>query len=156
MVAQEVYLNELKKFKDLEEEHVKCAEKLKSALDLAADNLKAAKDVQKEFDEFATKVQSMESGMRDEAAKDATQQIMRTRVEMMLEYGRGEWKTWDVNETIRIYNEQYLEDAFPLETAVRDDGADSPKGDGIDAPKDDVETAYDWTASFGLIYFHMK
>lgn len=141
MVAQEFYVNEFKKFKELEDEHEKCAEKLKSTFDLAANNLKAAKYFQCEFDEFAIKVQSMEIGMREEATRVATQQIMRTRVEMMLEYGRGEWKAWDVNETIRIYNEQHPEDAFPLETAAAYDGVDSPKGDGIDTPRDDVETA---------------
>lgn len=73
MVAQEAYLGELKKFKELEEEHSKCGNKINYALGLAADNLKAAKNVQKELDDFAVKVQSMESGMRDEAAKIATQ-----------------------------------------------------------------------------------
>lgn len=99
-------------------------------MDLAADNLKTATDVQKEFDEFAMKVQSMETGMREEAAKVATQQIMRTRVEMMLEYKRGEWKAWDIDETIRIYNEQYPEDAFPLETVA--------VGGEVEVPKDDM------------------
>lgn len=45
-----------------------------------------------------------------------------------------------MNETIRIYNEQYPEDAFPLELAVADDGVDSSKHDGSDAHKNDVET----------------
>lgn len=141
MVAQEAYLNELKKYKELEEEHNKCGKKINSALGLAADNLKTAKNVQNELDEFAVKVQSMESGMREEAAKIATQQIMRTRVEMMLEYSRGEWKAWDVNETIHIYNEQYPEDAFPLEIDATDDGVDFPKDDGANVPLDDVEVA---------------
>lgn len=133
MVAQEVYMNEFKKFKGLEKEHRKCARKIKSAFDLAADNLRAAKDVQNEFDEFVIKVQSMEAGMREEAAKVTTQQIMRTRVEIMLEYGRGEWKNWDVGETIHIYNEQYPKDAFPLEPVV--------VGGEAGAPKDDVDDA---------------
>lgn len=45
MVAQETYLNELKKFEELEEEHGNCAEKIKSVLDHAADNLEVAKEV---------------------------------------------------------------------------------------------------------------
>lgn len=141
MVAQEIYVNELKKFKELESEHSKCAEKLKLAHELVANNLKTAKEVQDEFDEFATKVQSMEIGMREEAAKVATQQIMRTQVEMMLEYVRGEWKAWDVNETIRIYNDQYPEDAFPLEAATMDDGVDSPKDGGVEVSKDEADVA---------------
>lgn len=47
MVAQEAYLSELKKFKELEEEHGKCGEKINFALGLEADNLKDAKNVQK-------------------------------------------------------------------------------------------------------------
>lgn len=138
MVAQEAYFIELKKFKELEEEHNKCGVKINSALGLAADNLKAAKNVQKELDEFDVKVQSMEAGMRDEATKLATQQIIRTHVEMMLEHNRGEWRAWDIDETIRIYNEQYPDDAFPLEAATGNDGVDSPKDDGT-VVKDDIE-----------------
>lgn len=121
MVSQEVYLSELKKFKELEDDHAGCGEKSKNALEQAADNLKIFKDVQGEFDEFVMKVQSLEAGMRDEANKIATQQIMRTCVEMMLEYNRGEGKAWDVNETIRIYNELYPQNTFPIESV--DDGA---------------------------------
>lgn len=139
MVAQEAYLIELKKFKELKDEHNKCGVKINSALGLAADNLKAAKNVQKELDEFAVKVQSMESGMRDEATKLATQQIMRKSVEMMLEHNQGEWRAWDIDETIRIYNEQYPDDAFPLEAATGNDGVDSPKDDGTGAVKDGIE-----------------
>lgn len=43
---------------------------------------------------------------------------MRTRLEMMLEYSRGEWKVWDVNKTIPIYNELYPEDAFAIEPTL--------------------------------------
>lgn len=39
---------------------------------------------------------------------------MRIRVEIMLEYKRGEWKSWDIVETIIIYNAKYPDDAFPL------------------------------------------
>lgn len=134
MVAQEAYPIELKKFKELEEEHSKCDTKINSALSLADDNLKSAKDVQREFDEFAIKVQSMESGMRDEAAKIATQQIMQTRVEMMLEYSQGKWKAWDIDETIRIYNELYPEDAFTLEAVVGGERIEPVKDVGDHAP----------------------
>lgn len=114
MVAHEFYVSELKRFKKIENDHVSSAEKIKSAMDRAAENLRISREVQKEFDDFANKVQSLESNMRDETAKVATQQIMRTRLEMMLEYSRGEWQAWDVNDTIRIYNEAYPDDAFPM------------------------------------------
>lgn len=90
MVAHDFYLSELRRFQSLEENHKDCAARIQSALDRASDNLKASKEVQTEFDEFVSKVQSMEAEMCEQAVAAATQQIMRTRVEMMLEYSRGE------------------------------------------------------------------
>lgn len=52
---------------------------------------------------------------------------MRTRVDMMLEYHRGEWSSWDVLETVRIYNKEYPDDAFPL------DGLD-PSNEEVKSP----------------------
>lgn len=53
MVAHDFYVNELKKSKEIEAEHMGCVEKVKSVLERASDNLKAANDVQQEFDDFA-------------------------------------------------------------------------------------------------------
>lgn len=46
---------------------------------------------------------------------------MRTRVEMMLEYHRGEWKSWDRADNVRFYNEAYPDNAFPLDGLSGDD-----------------------------------
>lgn len=90
MVPLEFHLSELRRFKTLEEDCKDFTAKIQSALDRTSDNLKVAKEVQKEFDEFASKVQSLEAGTREQAVKTAIQQIMHTCVEMMLEYSRGE------------------------------------------------------------------
>lgn len=82
--------------------------------ELSLENLKAKNDIQKELDDFALKVQSLEGDMKREAERVVHQQIMRTRVDMMLEYHRGDWHSWDVADTVRIYNEAFPNDAFPL------------------------------------------
>lgn len=113
-MAQDSLEDESKKLKMLESAHNGWAQKLRVAQDLAAKNLNASQDVQEELDDFALKVQSLEQKMHEEAQKIITQHAIRTRVEMMLEYQRGEWSSWDVDETIRIYNEAYPNDAFSL------------------------------------------
>ncbi|XP_074326025.1 uncharacterized protein LOC141664065 [Apium graveolens] len=125
MVAREVYNHDMKKLKELEDGHMKCASKIQAAEELAFNNLKAMKDVQNELEEFASKVQSLEKEMRDEVEKAVHQQIMRTRVDTMLEYHRGEWKSRDVLETVKIYNTEFHDDAFSL--------------DEFNTPTDDVE-----------------
>lgn len=70
---------------------------------------------------FSLKVQSLKQEMRAKVLKVATQQIMSTRVEMMLEYHQGEWSTWDIAETVHIYNDSYLGDAFSFENPSGDD-----------------------------------
>lgn len=128
MVAREVYDHESKRLKGIEAEHQKCADKIQTAEKLASNNLKATKEVQKEFDEFANKVQSLEQSMCDEAHKVATQHVMRTRVEMILEFHHGESKSWDITDTFRFYNEAYPEDAFPLDRpSGNDDKPPSPE-----------------------------
>ncbi|KAL8110191.1 hypothetical protein AgCh_026055 [Apium graveolens] len=62
-MAREVVENEYKKLKALEAAHSGCAQKLRTAQELATSNLKASMDVQKEFYEFAAKVQSLEAKM---------------------------------------------------------------------------------------------
>lgn len=52
--------------------------------------------------------------MHEEAQMVITQHAMRTRVELMLEFQRGEWASWYVGETVRIYNEAYPDDTFSL------------------------------------------
>lgn len=111
----------LQRLKDVEAEHKGCADKLQIAKDEADKNLKSVIVVQKEFDDFADKVQALEQRLQEEAHKAATQQIMRTRAEMMLEYQRGEWNLWDVSETVKIYNETYPDDAFPMDAFDADD-----------------------------------
>ncbi|XP_074351915.1 uncharacterized protein LOC141691070 [Apium graveolens] len=126
MAARENFENELKRFNQIELEHKNCPEKLRAALERAAENLKMAKEIRREFDEFTTKVQFLESEMRDEAAKLVTQQSMHTLVDMMLEYSCGGWKSWNVVDTMKIYNDFYPEDAFQVEIPV-DQKLKSPK-----------------------------
>ncbi|XP_074364904.1 uncharacterized protein LOC141705945 [Apium graveolens] len=118
MAAREFYENEFKRLSQIEVEHKDCSEKLCAVLERARENLKMAKEIQKELDDFASKVQFLKSEMRDEATKVVTQQSMRTRVEMIFKYSRGEWKSWDVADTLKIYNYSYPDDAFQVEVLV--------------------------------------
>lgn len=99
MVAREVYEHEVKRFKKIEAKHKGCATRMRAIEEMNLENLKAKNDIQKELDDFALKVQSLEIDMKKEAEKVVHQQIMRTRVVMMLEYHRGEWRSWDVIDT---------------------------------------------------------
>ncbi|KAK1389593.1 hypothetical protein POM88_017771 [Heracleum sosnowskyi] len=135
LVARGICKEKMKKNKEFQVEHQGCASRIRKAEEEATKNLKNANDVQKEFDEFATKVQSLELKMQEEARQMATQQIMRTRVEMMLEYQRGEWKSWDIPEMVKIYNETYPEDAFVLEGRDGDAGKDAVDGAGSPVSK---------------------
>lgn len=91
-----------------------CSEKLKAARELAAAHLKTGMEIQRELDEFVEKVRVMERDLTANAQDEITRHVMRSRVEVMSEYFRGEHVGWDLNETIRIYNEAYPKDAFPL------------------------------------------
>lgn len=90
MVAREVYMHEMKKFKEMEVEHKDCASKIRAAEELSSWNVKAKNDVQSELDDFSSKFQYLEHDMRNEAQKVVYQQIIRTRLDMMLEYHRVE------------------------------------------------------------------
>ncbi|XP_074351465.1 uncharacterized protein LOC141690576 [Apium graveolens] len=105
MVAREVHEYETKKFKDLEEEHKNCVGKIREAEELALSNLKALKDIQDELEDFTFKVQSMDH--------------------------RGEWSSWNIPETVRIYNEAFPDDAFPMNefAGMNYNEAKSPKDD---------------------------
>lgn len=93
------------------------------------ENLNAKNEIQKELDDFASKVQSLEDDMKREGEKVVHQQIMRTRVDMMMEYHRGEWSSLDVAETVKIYNDAFPDDAFPLDEFVDRNADDkSPQG----------------------------
>ena len=98
----------------LEDKYKECVNRLRATQVIASENLKAAKEVQKDLDEFTVKVKATEEKMHDEAQKLITQHAMRARVETMMEYFKGEHVSWDMNETVRKYNEAYPEDAFPL------------------------------------------
>lgn len=124
-MAHDTVENELKKLRTLEAVHSGCAQKLQTAQDLATAYMNASKEVQKELDEFALKFQSLEKKMHEEAQKAITQHVMRNRIEMMLEYQRGEWTSWDVNKIVRIYNEAYPNDALPIYIPHGDE--DKPK-----------------------------
>ncbi|XP_074356437.1 uncharacterized protein LOC141696154 [Apium graveolens] len=76
LMACEIVENEYKRLKSLEAAHSGCAQKLHTAQELATSNLKASMDVQKEFDEFAAKVQSLEAKMHEEAQRAITQHAM--------------------------------------------------------------------------------
>ena len=84
---------------------------------------------------FATRVQVMQAEMHAEAQKSITQQVMKARVETMLDFQRGDASIDDIPDTVRIYNEAYPDDAFPVDELRGDDNAvESPKDD---APDDD-------------------
>lgn len=90
MVAREVYEHKVKKFKEIEAEHKGCAARIRFAEESSLESLKAKDDIKSELDDFALKVQSLEGDMKKEAEKVVHRQIMRTRLDMMLEYHRGE------------------------------------------------------------------
>ena len=113
-MAQRVHKDQSSKLSALEVAHSLCAQKLKVAQESAAANLKAGREVQKELEDFVKKVRVMEKEMTGNAHEAMAQQAMRTRVEVMQEYYRGEHVSWDLNEAIRIYNEAYPTDAFSL------------------------------------------
>ena len=56
----------------------------------------------------------MQDEMHAEAQKSITQQVMKARVETMLDFQRGEASIDDIPDTVRIYNEAYPDDAFLL------------------------------------------
>lgn len=116
-MVRKVHKDQSSKQSTLEAAHGSCAQKLRIAQESAATNLKAGRKVQKELEDFVKKVRVMEKEMTGNALEAMTQQAMRTRVEVMQEYYRGEHVGWDLNETIRIYNEAYPMDAFPLHVA---------------------------------------
>ncbi|KAL8146993.1 hypothetical protein AgCh_004638 [Apium graveolens] len=88
LVAREVYNHKMQMIKELELKHSTCAKKFEIAGCLSQERLVVMKDLQKEFNDFAT-------------------------------------KSWDVLETVKIYNKDFPDDAFPL--------------DEFDIPADDVE-----------------
>lgn len=76
--------------------------------------------------------------MNEEAQKAVNQNAMRTQVEVMLENFLGEHASWDMNETIRMCNEAYPEDAFPLFIPPAQDGeAFAVDEMGLQGEKDD-------------------
>lgn len=120
-MAQEASMHESR---EMEEKYKEVVTKLHTAQVAASENLKAARDVQQDLDDFTVKVKATEEKMHDEAQKLTTQHAMRARVETMMEYFRGKHVSWDMNETVRIYNEAYPDDAFPLHVSG-DNGVES-------------------------------
>ncbi|KAL8099549.1 hypothetical protein AgCh_031985 [Apium graveolens] len=99
-----VYEHESKILKEIEAEHKECANKIQAPEELASQDLKAKNEVQNKLKNFASKVQySLAKDMREEADKVVHQQIMRTRVDMMLGYHNDEWSSWKFAETVSIY-----------------------------------------------------
>ena len=139
------------KLSALENAHSSCASKLKVAQELAAVNLKSKKEVQQELKEFVSKVRVMEDEMLTKSQEAVTQQAMRTRVEVMQEFFRGEHTSWDLDEAMRIYNEVYPQDAFALSFPLGGDlsepveaeksGTNDTKVVEGDAKMDDVKDA---------------
>lgn len=145
LMTHEVMVHESKRLQDLEVKYGKCQSKLRVAQDLASTYLQTAKEVQDELDEFTAKVKVMEREMQDEAQKLITRHAMKARVEAVMEYFKGEHASWDVNEMVRIYNEAYPDDAFPLHVQGGGDEVDpvavkaiESKSPVSDVPEDDV------------------
>ena len=119
----------------LQRNHSGCAGKIKILNDLAETRYQAHAALQKEFDDFAARVQAMQAEMHAEAQKSITQQVMKARVETMLDFQRGDASVADIPDVVRIYNEAYPDDAFPADDLGGEDNAvESPK-DG--APDND-------------------
>ena len=117
----------------LQRSHNSCAGKIRILTDLAESRYQAHEVLQKEFDDFAARVQVMQDEMHAEAQKSITQQVMKARVETMLDFQRGEASVDDIPDTVRIYNEAYPDDAFPVDDLGGDDNAvESPKDDAPD------------------------
>lgn len=127
-------------------------EKLRASQELASSYLKTRNDIQQEFDDFTDKVQDMKRKITERANKAIQQGVMKARVEMMLEYQRGEWISWDIEENGRIYNEAYLEDAIIIDVmdeeepvikspkgSPKDGAKGSPVGDVKNSPTDGIE-----------------
>lgn len=130
------------KLNKVEMEHKSCAERLRASQELASTHLKAKNAIQREFDEFTDKIQDMEKKVTDAANKAIQQGVMKARVEMMLEYQNDDWASWDIDESIRIYNEAYPEDAFNVGTTNMDEdepATESPKS----SPKADEKNSAD-------------
>ena len=113
-MVRNLYKSQLSRLSALESAHASCASKLKVAQEAAVANSKARKEVQQELKDFVQKVKVMEGEMLVKSQEAVTQQAMRTRVEVMYEYFRGEHVAWDLNEATRIYNEVYPQDALSL------------------------------------------
>ena len=135
LVARQVHDRQASALEALQRNHSGCAGKIKILNDLAESRYQAHAALQKEFDDFASRVQVMQAEMHAEAQKSITQQVMKARVETMLDFQRGDSSVDDIPDTVRIYNEAYPDDAFPVDDLGVDDNAvESPKGD---APDDD-------------------
>ncbi|KAL8125780.1 hypothetical protein AgCh_013166 [Apium graveolens] len=126
MVAREVYEHEMKRLREVVAEHTACVARIRVVGELNSKLLKSKNDIKSELEDFATKVQSLEGDIRTEAEKAVHQQIMLTWVDMMLEYQRGEWNSWNVAE---ITTRPFPDDAFPLDDLnAHNVEAKSPKG----------------------------
>lgn len=114
LMTHEIMAHQEKRLQELEGKYEKCLGKLRTAQDLASNHLKIAKEVQDELDEFIAKVKVTEVEMHEEAQKLITRHAMKARIEAVAEYFKGEHASWDMNEMVRIYNEAYPDDVFPL------------------------------------------
>lgn len=129
-----------KKLKKLQVEHKGYGERLRASQELASNHLKAKNALQQEFDEFTDNIQEMEKKVTEDANRAIQQGVMKARVEMMLEYHNDDWASWDLEESIRIYNEAYPEDVFPVDDVNMDEvelATESPKGSPKSSRKDD-------------------
>lgn len=126
-MIRKILKSQSSKLSALEGAHSSCASRLKAAQESAAVNLKLKREVQQELKDFVSKVRVMESEMLANSQEAITQQVMRTRVEVMQEFFRGEHVSWDLDDAIRIYNEVYPQDAFAL-VASRDGDVAEPLG----------------------------
>ena len=135
LVARQVHDRQASALEALQRNHSGCAGKIKIVNDLAESRYQAHTVLKKELDDFASRVQAMQAEMHAEAPKSITQQVMKARVETMLDFQRGDASVDDIPDTVRIYNEAYPDDAFPVDDLGGDDNVvESPKDD---APDDD-------------------
>ncbi|KAL8149480.1 hypothetical protein AgCh_006475 [Apium graveolens] len=48
----------------------------------------------------------------------------------------GEWRSWDIAETVKIYNESFPDDAFSMDGFGGNDDGDEAKSSRDDVPED--------------------
>ena len=112
LLSDPTYRRFSEKFVELKQTHASCEEKIRVLREQVFLAEREENMTKQDLNAFAAEVQESKDNLVEESRKVATQDVMRSRVETMLEFHRGEWDLEDVDEAIKIFNETYLEDAI--------------------------------------------